>query len=142
MGDLRLMVEPTRSWADTFTAWLPRVGVALFFIVFAGASKLSSDPRSEWVRIFDRIGVGQWFRYFTGLMQLSGGILLLIPRTVTIGAVMLACTMSGAIVTQIFVLRSPGFAVLPAILLAAIVAVWWTGRVERSLRDSPRADRS
>src|SRR2546430_2861644 len=37
-------------------------------------------PISEWVRIFDRIGLGQWFRYFTGALQVTGALLVLIPR--------------------------------------------------------------
>lgn len=67
-----------------------------FFAAYVGASKLSSDAHGEWVRIFDRIGSGQGFRYLTDAMQVAGGILLLIPRTLTLGARMLACTMIGA----------------------------------------------
>ena len=32
------------------------------------------------VLIFNRIGFGQWFRYFTGTLQILGGALVLIPR--------------------------------------------------------------
>ena len=128
MPELRLLTEEKPHRLDTFIAWMPRIGVALFFGAYVGASKLSSDPHGEWVRIFDRIGLGQWFRYVTGAMQTAGAILLLIPRTITVGAAMLACTMLGAMFVQIFVLHTPLFALFPAVLLGAIIAVWWAGR--------------
>jgi putative oxidoreductase len=30
------------------------------------------------VELFDRVGLGQWFRYFTGLLEVAAGIGLLI----------------------------------------------------------------
>ena len=104
-------------------AWLPRLAVGIAFAGFIGASQFSNDPHNEWIALFDRIGLGQWFRYFTG------GVLLLIPRTPTLGAAMLACTMIGAMAVHVFVLHTAVFALLPAILLGAIVAVWWGGRM-------------
>jgi putative oxidoreductase len=126
--ELKLLTEEKPHRLDAFIAWMPRVGVALFFAGYVGASKLSSDPHGEWVRIFDRIGIGQWFRYFTGAVQIAGGILLLVPRTITLGAAMLACTMVGAMLVQIFVLHTPLFALFPGVLLAAIIGVWCAGR--------------
>ena len=41
-----------------------------------GFFKLSGDPRM--VGLFDAIGVGQWFRYVTGSLEVLGAILLLI----------------------------------------------------------------
>ena len=31
------------------------------------------------VEMFDKIGVGQWFRYVTGLIEVGGAILMLVP---------------------------------------------------------------
>ena len=76
-----------------------------------------------WVRLFARIGVGQWLRYVTGVLQVGGSILLLIPRTSTIGAAMLASTLVGAILVQLFVLHTGLAAVFPAALLVIVVAV-------------------
>ena len=120
MGDLRLLVEPTRSRVDVLTEWIPRIGVALLFF-FIGTSKFSSG--SMWVRLFARIGVGQWLRYVTGVLQVGGSILLLIPRTSTIGAATLASTLVGAILVQLFVLHTGLAAVFPAALLVIVVAV-------------------
>ena len=85
---------------------LPRVGLALFCL-FVGYTKFDSDPRGEWYQIFERICVGQWLRYLTGVMQTGGAVLLLWRRTLTVGAVMLACTMAGAAFVDLNRYRTP-----------------------------------
>jgi putative oxidoreductase len=120
MSDLKLLVEPARSRVDVLTFWIPRLGVAILF-GYVGASKFSAS--SMWVRLFAQIGFGQWLRYATGAMQVGGAILLLIPRTTTIGAALLACTMLGAVLVQLFVLHTGPMAIVPAALLAIVVAV-------------------
>ena len=124
MPDLKLVVEEKRGAIDVFTLWLPRIGVASAFL-FIGITKFNNDPRGEWFKIFEQIGLGQWFRYFTGAMQVTGAILLLPRWTLTIGAAMLACTMVGAIFVDIFVAHAIGYAFLPLVLLGMIVAVWF-----------------
>jgi putative oxidoreductase len=69
-----------------------------------------------WVQIFDRIGLGQWFRYFTGAMQIAGGLLLILPRTRVAGGAMIACTMLGAAVADLFVLNDGPLAIVPVVL--------------------------
>jgi putative oxidoreductase len=103
---------------------LPRVGLALFF-AFVGYSKFNNDPRGEWVQIFERIGVGQWLRYVTGVMQVGGAILILSRRTLTIGAAMLACTMVGAALVDLFIMTSP-IVIVPLLLLMIVTVVWLT----------------
>jgi uncharacterized membrane protein YphA (DoxX/SURF4 family) len=125
--DLKFVVEEKRGAIDVFTLWLPRIGVVLAFL-FIGATKFNSDPRGEWFRIFERIGWGQWFRYFTGAMQVTGALLLLTPWTLTLGAAMLACTMIGAMVVDIVVMHAVGYAFVPLVLLGIIAAVWFAGR--------------
>ena len=41
--------------------------------------KLPADAASHWVRTFDAIGLGQWFRYATGIVEVAGGLLFLVP---------------------------------------------------------------
>jgi amino acid transporter len=81
------------------------------------------------VNIFEQIGFGQWFRYFTGVMQITGALLMLTPWTLTIGAAMLACTMVGAMLVDVFVAHAVGFAFVPLVLLGIIIAVWFAGRL-------------
>src|SRR5438132_2107950 len=90
-----------------------------FFL--AGGSKLAGV--APMVEMFDKIGVGQWFRYLTGGLEVTGAILLLIPTTVVLGGALLAMTMLGAIATHLFVL---GGSPVPAIVLFVMVGtVTW-----------------
>ena len=100
VSELRLLAEPEgRHRLDIFTAWLPRLGIVLAFL-FIGSTKFNDDPHAEWFKIFEQIGLGQWFRHFTGAMQVTGALLLLTRLTRTIGAAMLVCTMVGAMVPR------------------------------------------
>ncbi len=120
MPELRLVAEETRGAGDVLAAWLPRVTVALIFLS-VGWEKFGEH--GPWIRIFARIGFGDWFRYLTGTMQVGGALLMFVPRLVRLGAAVLACTMIGAIVTNIFILNSGLSAIIPSALLAAIVFV-------------------
>lgn len=120
MADLKLLpdIEPGRPIGD----WAVRGGVAVFFFVF-GMEKFSSDPGSHWVKLFGQIGAGVWFRYFTGVVEVLGGLLVLIPRTVFIGLAVLACTMAGAVIILAFVVGQPGDSIFPGIFFMALVAI-------------------
>ena len=107
------------------TDWALRAGVALAFAVFA-AEKLFG---SNWVGLFAAIGLGQWFRYFTGGVQLAGAVLLLVPRTARIGGAFIGSSMVGAMFFHILVLDTGvGGAIIPAALLPLVIAAAWKGR--------------
>ena len=101
---------------------LPAIAVGLLFI-FIGYGKFES--RGVWVTIFEQIGLGQWFRIFTGVVQVTGGVLMIPRRTRTAGAVLLGCTMVGAAIVDIVVIGSP-VVIVPLLLLIVIAAVWVT----------------
>jgi putative oxidoreductase len=110
-------------------AWMPRIGVGLFFVIF-GLEKFDSSPVGSWVPLFAQIGVGQWFRYFTGIVEVAGG-LLLVPRTTAVpAALVLIATMIGAVAVHCFVIHDPGASVLPAgaLIAVAVVGVQQWGR--------------
>jgi putative oxidoreductase len=113
--------EPTNAVAD----WTVRGGVALFFLLF-GIEKFSSEPGSHWVTLFQQIGAGDWFRYFTGFVEVAGGVLVLVPRTALAGFVLLACTMGAAALILMFVLGHPADGAFPGILLAILIAIGWS----------------
>ena len=121
--ELKLFVEPEPSRVDLMTAWIPRIGVALLFLS-VGASKFRSG--TMWVPLFAQIGAGQWLRYATGALQIGGAGLLLVPRTTVIGASLLAATMLGAVLVQLFILHTGVMALVPAALLVivAVVGSW------------------
>ena len=107
--------------------WAVRGGFALLFLM-AGIDKFDSSPDSEWVRMFQQIGIGQWFRYFTGVVEVVGAALLLIPRVAAAGLFLLSCTMLTAALLWIFVLGHPGNSVVCGGLMAGLVAYWWSRR--------------
>jgi len=45
--------------------------------LYLGGAKLLGSPMA--VRLFHDIGWGQWFRYVTGVVELTGGLLLVVP---------------------------------------------------------------
>ena len=104
--------------------WLLSAMLALIFVL-AGGMKLMSQPNM--VREFVQVGLGQWFRYFTGILEVAGAIAILIPPASRWGAVALASVMSGAIVAHFTVLHSPPF--LPAVLLVLVFAAAWLRRL-------------
>jgi uncharacterized membrane protein YphA (DoxX/SURF4 family) len=124
--ELEAPVEESRARVAIRSAlrFLPRLGVAALFLAI-GYTKFDNDPKGEWVEIFERIGFGQWFRYFTGAIQMSGGILMLFRRTLTIGAAMLAATMLGAAIVDAIILGSP-LLIIPLMLLFLVATVWVT----------------
>jgi len=130
-----MKAELTTLWGRVLdlTLWVLQGLAALVFLYF-GAIKL--DRREVfWVELFARIGIGQWFRYFTGGLEVVCAILLLIPKTSAIAAVMLACTMVGAILTHLFVLREPLIvSVFPIGLLLTLTLVAWKRRADSSPR--------
>jgi putative oxidoreductase len=108
---------------NALTDWMSRGAVALFFVL-AGADKFSGG----WVKLFQEIGFGQWFRYFTGVVEILGGVLVLIPWTVTAGLALLACTMACAALILVFVVGRPADSVFSGVLLIFLVGFWWTRR--------------
>jgi putative oxidoreductase len=62
--------------------WALRILLGLAFVA-AGAAKLAGAP--PMIAIFDSIGIGQWFRFLTGSLELVGGFLVLLPRASAMG---------------------------------------------------------
>jgi putative oxidoreductase len=124
---LKPSIEPVPSRLGLLTTWLPRIAVALVFLS-VGSTKFR-DPM--WVRLFGEIGLGQWFRYLTGVMQIAAGVLVLIPPTALFGLALAACTMLGASVAWLTVLHAPANAPIPGALLAILIAIGF-GEYNRS----------
>lgn len=101
------------------TSWVLQLLASAAFIA-AGSAKLAALPMM--VDIFDRIGFGQWLRIFTGIVEITGGLALLIPVTAVYGGVILACTMVVGVMTHLFIIGgNPAPAILLFIMTASIV---------------------
>ncbi|MEU6036454.1 DoxX family protein [Actinomadura sp. NPDC047616] len=93
--------------------WTVQVLLAVFLIVASGLPKFAGQQDA--VQTFTKIGWGQWFRYFTGVVEVAGGVGLLVPRLAGLASLGLIGVMAGAVVTQVFVLE-PAWATFPAVL--------------------------
>jgi uncharacterized membrane protein YphA (DoxX/SURF4 family) len=108
---------------NALSDWMWRGSIALFF-VWAGTDKFTPG----WIRLFQEIGLGQWFRYFTGIVEIPGGVLVLIPWTVTIGLALLGCTMASAALILIFLVGRPADSMISGTIFIALAAFWWNRR--------------
>ena len=124
MADLTLLPEETHPRVN-LADWMIRLGVAVVFLI-AGAEKFSAtNPKSHWVSMFNQIGLGEWFRYFTAVVEVLGAALILIPRTVLIGVALLAVTMAAAAVIVFFVLGQRGESLFPALIFLGLLGLGW-----------------
>jgi putative oxidoreductase len=107
--------------------WILRIALALIFIV-VGFVKIPGSIHPMWVRLFDRIGFGQWFRYVTALVEIVGGMLMLVPSATLVSVVLLGSTMVGALLVHIFVVGIGFQTAVVMALLAAITAIFYRRR--------------
>jgi len=121
------MFEALGERRNVLSDWMFRGAIALVFVL-EGTEKFSSDPHSSWVRLFQQIGMGQWFRYLTGAVEVLGSVLVLIPWTVTAGLALLACTMAAATLIVLFVIGRPADSVFPGIFFLGLAASYWSRR--------------
>ena len=90
----------------------------------AGVAKLMGVPMM--VAVFEQIGVGQWFRIVTGVIEVVGAIALLIPATFALSAALLAGMMLVA--TGVHLLLIGGSPVPAIVLMLANGIVAWLNR--------------
>lgn len=86
------------SKQQNILSWVLRIIVAVIllqtlFFKFTGAE--------ESVYIFSQLGAEPWGRIGSGVVELIASILLLMPRTVAIGALLSLGTISGAIMSHL-----------------------------------------
>jgi putative oxidoreductase len=98
----------------TIVLWTLQILAALAFLA-AGGSKLAGAQAM--VDTFEKVGLGQWFRYLTGILEVGGAIGLLMPKFSFYAAALLVCVMVGAVITHLAIL---GGSPLPAIVLLLI----------------------
>ena len=118
------MTTPTvrRGRVAIIALWVTQVALAALFL-FAGGSKLVGAPAI--VNLFAAIGLGQWFRYVTGAIEVGAAIALMIPSAAPFGAILLVATMIGAAAANLFLGQSPA---VPLVLSLVAAAVAWSRR--------------
>lgn len=90
------------SRGRTVAIWGLRVLLGLLFLA-AAVMKLSGQP--QMIAEFQQIGLGQWFRYFTGALEAAGAIAILAPRVSLLGALTLLLVDVGAFFAQVAILH-------------------------------------
>jgi putative oxidoreductase len=106
-------------------AWVLAVVLAAVFL-FAGGIKLLGRPAM--IQEFAQVGMGQWFRYFTGILEVTGAIGILVPKYRFWVSFQLAIVMVGATAANLTVLHLPSVARLTMLLLAAVLGLAWLRR--------------
>jgi putative oxidoreductase len=114
--------NPTARW-KTIGFRVLRFVFAIFLLMGA-VGKLAGIQ--QMVQLFDAVGLGQWFRIFTGLCELATAILIVFPATIGVGALLGFFVMVGATIANIVVLHHDFIhSAIPAIIFAMIA---WTYR--------------
>lgn len=121
-------VPASRARPLTIALWVVQSLCAAAFLA-AAAAKLTSQPMM--VDVFARLGLGQGFRYVTAAVEVIGGVGLLVPRFAGKAALLLAVTMTFAVLAHLTVIGgNPGPAILLLVLTGAIA---WVRRRELAL---------
>jgi len=96
----------------------------VLFIVAGGAKLMGSHSQIEH---FSQWGYPVWLLYLTGIIEVGGGICLLIPKLQFYGIAVLSLTMVGAALTHVKAGEMEAFPV-PVVLLSLLLLLAWTVR--------------
>ena len=125
----RASAPRARSRGVNIALWVLQILLALQFVM-AGLAKVFGDPAM--VEMFATIGIGQWFRYVVGGLEIAGAIGVLVPRLSGLAALGLVCLMAGAFLTNVFVLGASPLLPIGLLVVSALVA-WGRWPRTRSL---------
>lgn len=118
--DLRMGIAQISDAHLNLILWGLQVICALIFL-FTGGLKMVGNR--SMIYIFDMIGLGQWYRYLTGAIELAGSALIVTTTLSGFGALLLICVVLGAIIIHTFILHdSPA---VPILLLLMLLVVAW-----------------
>ena len=111
----------------TTVLWVLRIFAAFIFLP-AALLKLIGYPML--VHFFDLAGVGQWLRYVAALVEIVGGIAVLMPRYSRAGAALLLLLDVGALVFQVARIHFDWFhpVLIGALLVALVLQDRWAAR--------------
>jgi putative oxidoreductase len=107
------------SSAGNVIAWILQIFLAIAFLAAGGAKLGGAAPM---VAVFAKIGVGQWFRFVTGVLEVGGAVGLLWPRTSFYAASLLAIVMVGAITAHLSILGGNPTPPIVLLVLSASIA--------------------
>jgi putative oxidoreductase len=98
--------------------WSVTTLLAAAFLMFA---TLKLTGAQQLVAEFIKWGYPTWFRFFVGVAEIGGAVLLLFPRTVTPASVGLGILMAGCVFSHLKAGEGPQS--IPALVLLTLLAV-------------------
>lgn len=102
-----------------------QVVLALFYVIASALPKLIAHPSAA--EGFDKMGWGSAGMYTIGLLELAGGIALLIPLLQSVAAMALSGLMVGAFVVTLTYFGGEN-AATPLILIVPLALIAWARR--------------
>ncbi|MFK4150210.1 DoxX family protein [Streptomyces sp. NPDC004065] len=102
-----------------------QVLLALFYAFASALPKLIAHPSA--VEAFDRMGWGSAGMYAIGILELAGGVALVIPVLQSLAAIALSALMVGAFIVQLTVFDGQN-AATPLILIVPLAVIAWARR--------------
>jgi uncharacterized membrane protein YphA (DoxX/SURF4 family) len=126
-------------------SWILRL-VAAAILLQTLYFKFTGHPES--VELFTKLGVEPWGRIGTGVIELIAGVLLLLPATAWIGALLGAGLMAGAILSHLTVIgiESKGdggqlFMLAWIVLICCLLTMWFSrDKISKQLRRFGKSD--
>jgi len=107
-------------------AWAGAIFLAVAFVA-VGASKLGGASAMRWTERFAGWGYPANAQYFIGVLEILGGIGVLIPRWRLTASLMLAALMLGALCTHLVHAEFPR--VIPPLVLGGLAfLMYWLRR--------------
>ncbi|SHN47344.1 DoxX family protein [Cryptosporangium aurantiacum] len=125
-----LNVAADRTRPINRTLWVAQVLLGLFMAVASGLPKLFGEATA--VQLFDDIGAGDWLRYFVGVVEVAGGLGLLVGALAGPAAIGLVALMLGAAFVQVVVLDEAAYLATPLVLGVLFALIAW-GRWPRTV---------
>ena len=94
---------------------------ALLTLAFLGAGLAKLMGVEMLVQEFDTLGLGQWFRYVTGIIEVAAAVIIWLPGYTAVGAGLMVCVTIGALIahaTKLGLATAP-----PAFVLLVLAAI-------------------
>jgi putative oxidoreductase len=110
-------VPPPRRGLVPVLVQMLELAMGALFLYLGGTKLLGSTAE---VRLFHDYGWGQWFRYVTGVIELAGALLLIVPRLGRASALMTVMVVATGI--ELFVLHRPPMAATACLSAHGIIA--------------------
>lgn len=113
--------RPSRRRAGVIALWCLQIATAAL-LTNAAIAKFTGNE--EYTAAFAAFGLGGWFMHLVGVLELLGGLGLLLPRLAGLAAAMLTVMMAGAVASELTVIKGSA-APAASVLLAVILIAWF-----------------